>query len=1123
MKKSIFTLLFLLLYIINSSAQLSPEKAKFEQIGIKNGLSHSTVYTSVQDDKGFLWFGTQDGGLNKFDGYTFTVYRNNPSDNKTIASNNISAILKDNQNNIWIATWGGGLDKLQLTTNQFTHYKSNPMDSTSIGSNKVQTLFLENDSLLWIGTASAGITLFNTKTEKCKHYKHNRSKKNSLVNNRVWNITKDKKTGLIWIATNKGLDAFDQKTNTFTHYKHDKNDPNSLSNNQIRTLMIDKQNRLWVGTASGLNLFIPESNSFKHFYPYTTTQAFSQLNNINTIYLDWKNRMWLGTQTGGLSLFDPETEKFLHFTHHANNPKSISYNDVRSILLDKTGILWISTRGGAINKLNTNTRKFEHYKHNEQNNNSISGNRIYGMSEDSQGNVWIGTDKNGLNKFDPKTDEFTSYFTPESKIKLSSSRIKSVFVDKEDIVWIGTDNGGLNRFDPKTNKIISYQYSPTNPYSISDNEVKVIFEDKSGYLWVGTKNGLNLFSKTKKRFKQYRFEAGSITGISDNRILSIAEDSKGFIWVGTDNGLNKYNKNLQIFITYKNNPTNNSSISNNDIFSILEDSKGNIWVGTGNGINKFDRKNEQFIRFDQISALTGNVIYGILEDSEGNLWLSTLNGLFKFNPNTLEIRNYDTFDGLQSNEFKPTALVKTKAGILYFGGINGFNNFDPLQVFDDPYEAPVIFSSFKIFNEELSIGNDSLEIKHINYTDTITLPYSNYTFSLEFVALNFASPKQNQYRYKMEEIDKNWHNHHNNRYVMYNNLDPGEYTFSVQAANSDGVWNKATSSIHIIITPPFWRRTWFYILATILFISIFVAITKFREYKLRRNTEMLEDKVTQRTLKLKQHKEELETQRDLANYQRKNITDSIKYAKRIQNALFPPNNILEKLFTNHLVLNIPKEIVSGDFYWIAKKGNQIVIAVADSTGHGVPGAFMSILGITMLNHSITKSEKITANEILNTLRESIIKVLHQKMERREAQDGIDIALCTIDTENMVLEYAGAYNPILLFRKEDDEYQITEYKADRMPIGIYKGKNKPFTSQKISLQKGDRIFMFSDGYQDQFGGKNGRKFLATRFKKLLLNIQNKDMIQQRITLENTFYSWKKDIMQIDDILIIGIEI
>jgi len=1197
----LITLILISLFVLSASYS-QEEFVKFERLSIEDGLSQNIIYCIYQDKQGFMWFGTQDGGLNQYDGYNITVYTHDPSDPFSISSNNVNQVCGDSLGQLWIGTWGGGLNRFDPATRRFYHYQHSPENPKSLSDNTIQVVFIDSQGTIWIGTNGGGLNKFIREDNTFIHYKNDTSDINSLSHNRIWSISEDQSDNL-WIGTNEGLNMFNPATQKFTRFMHDPDNASGISDNQVRTTYVDNSGNIWIGTGKGLDLYDPDKGTFAHFIIYPEDTQTPQMNKVNAILEADNGTFWVGTQLGGLNrLKDDGT--FWHLLNNPYNPNSLSHNDIRVIYQDRSGILWAATRGGGLNKLDLNPVKFLHFKNDPVNPNSLSNNRVKAIIEDKNSMLWIGTDHGGLNKYDIVKRKFTHYKKNETDPNsLNSNRIITLLEDGNGIIWIGTDDGGLNRFDPEKEKFTHYKNDPEDLTTICDNEVSALYEDYKGRLWAGTKAGLNLFHPEQGNFTRYVYDPDNDNSLSNNRIYVIHEDLSGNFWIGTDNGLNRFeapqvekNGNIK-FTRYFNDPADTNSLSNNDVFSICEDSRGNLWIGTGMGLSKYNRETDSFISYTKKHGLKSGTIYGLLEDNLGMIWLSTINGLSQFNPVTGEFRNYDVRDGLQSNEFsRGAAYCKTRAGQLMFGGINGFNVVFPDNVKDNTTKPNIVITGFSISIKEVGIlpdeqalsgnniitdGNDYYLPRHISYMDKVILSYRESVFSFDFAALHYVNPGKNMYSYMLEGFDKDWNYIENRRSANYTNLDHGEYTLKIAGTNCDGIWCEEPVSLKIIITPPFWKTWWFRTLVIIIILTSAYLWYRSRIRRVEAQKRILEIQVKERTAEIEQQKEEIldkneelqqqkeeiatqrdfvmkqsdkialqnqkiKQQRDFVIKQKEEITSSIEYAKRIQNVILPPQEFIEKNFPEHFLLFMPRDIVSGDFYWITEKNGKVVFAAADCTGHGVPGAFMSILGITFLNEIINIGDNIQANEILEILRKDIIESLRQTGRTGEQKDGMDIALCIFDLESKMLQFAGANNPLYLMRKysgsgEQDtaqsgavnssqktlvhgNYELIEYKANKMPIGIHHSAElEPFTSHDIQMESGDSLYIFSDGYADQFGGPDGKKFKYKPFKILLLEHQDKAMEEQKDILDKKFAEWKGELEQVDDIVVIGVKV
>jgi len=823
---------------------------RFERMTVEDGLSQNAVLTILQDQKGFMWFGTEDG-LNKFDGYNFSVFKHDPEDPTTIIDNLISKLFEDQNGDLWIGT-RSGLDRYDRSTGNFTHYQNDPGDPNSLSGTWVVTIHEDREGFLWIGTDDGGLNQFNLETGTFTHYLHDPEDPTSLSNNSVRVIFEDQK-GNLWIGTRDGLNRFDHTTETFVHYQNDPKDPHSLSDNNVTAILDDQQGTLWVGTeGGGLNQLDPSSLSFIHYRNNPQDLDSLSHDRIRSLFEDHTGRLWVGTQNG-LDFLNPIGDLFIHFRHDPSDPFSLSSNSIWSIYEDRTGVLWFGTYGGGLSKYTHAANQFNLYQHQSNNSISLSDNMVWAIAEDHNGIVWIGTFNGGLNKLDRSTGTFTVFqHDPNDPSSISSNDIRAILEDHTGQLWVGT-SGGLDRFDPITESFIHYKHDPDDPSSLSEDRVIVLLEDHSGNLWVGTRtNGLNRMDPTTRTFTRYQHDPNDLGSLGDNRVWALHEDHTGAIWVGTIGGLNMWDETKDQFTRYNHDPEDPQSLSNDAVFSIYEDTTGAIWIGTwGGGLDHFNREKQTFTHYTEKDGLANNVIYGIEVDKDGYLWLSTNVGLSKFDSQTETFKNYDVSDGLQNNEFNVGAHFRSESGELFFGGIQGFNAFFPDQVIESSHIPPVVITSFAKFNQPVQL--DLAEGDHIQ------LSYRENFISFEFAALDYNAPKKNQYAYMLEGFDEDWIESGTRRYASYTNLRGGDYLFRVKGSNSDGVWNEEGVSIRITVTPPIWETWWFIGSVILVLTGALFAGYRLRVRSIEARSRELEFLVEERTEEIEQRTQELET------------------------------------------------------------------------------------------------------------------------------------------------------------------------------------------------------------------------------------------------------------------------
>ena len=826
---------------------------EFSHIGTSEGLSQLNVNCIFQDKKGFIWVGTRNG-LNKFDGYRFTVYNFNPGDSNSISSNAINDIAEDGHGNIWLATQNG-------------------------------------------------LNMFDKNTGHFIRYQHNQYKRNSLSDNVILHLA-FAGNNTLWVATqNGGLEEFNIDRHSFRHHLHTDNDPNSISDNYVRTVYIDSQKRLWAGTHSGgLNLYNPQSRTFTRF-PFrdpVTNARFA--GNTMCIFEDKQQQLWVGTMEDGLFLFNRDHKTFKRFAYDKSNPNSISSNAIYSLDTDDDGNLWIGAENGGLCVRSHLSGRIYRYQHDDIDSKSIKGNSIYAIYRDRMGNMWLGAFSGGLNLYKKSTAAFNLYQHNSQPQSLSNNLVLDIFEDRQQNIWVGTDGGGVNKFDPQTGNFTAYKQQPAGKNGISGNYVLITRQDNEGRLWMGTWGdgisiydpatenfkwlkhdsasvqslsgnnifyilhthddktwisifgvGLDCYDHKTKKFTHYIYDSKNSRGLSSSRIYSLFEDRAGRLWAGTfDGGFDLFDPASQTFTAFKHDDKKNS-LSSNGVTEILEDHKGRLWLGTfDGGLDLFDPATKHFTVYTQRNGLPSNIIEAIKEDDYGKLWLSTNNGLCCFDPEKKTFTNYTTEDGLQADEYKPHAALKAHNGTLYFGGVNGFNSFLPNRLQKVTGFAPLVVTSFQVFNKYLLPDRNSILKTDITDTRELSLSYKQSVFSVEFASLDYASPDKKQYAYLLEGFDKDWNYVGNHNTATYTNIPPGTYQLRLKYRNSSGFWSPVSSPLQITVVPPLWLTWWFKILAVVAVLSAVYIAFRYRIKAVNNQNARLEQQVKERTESLAQ-------------------------------------------------------------------------------------------------------------------------------------------------------------------------------------------------------------------------------------------------------------------------------
>ncbi len=827
----------------------------FKQLKLEDGLSQTTIVDILQDQKGYIWFATSNG-LNRYDGYKFKVFTNDPFDSLSLSDNGISALFEDSRGNLWVGTNSGYLNKYDSKTESFERIFIS--DSTkpavifkdqvfkfpitiSRNNNFTVTSITEDISgNLWIGTFGEGLKYFDRSSDKLHHIHYDPNDPSSLSYDRVMKVFIDSES-IIWIATLGGglnrlkkFELFEDIIKIdFFHYYHEKGRSSSLSSNNAIEIFEDSRGSIWIGTFDGgLNrlsvnqkLNHPDSAVFQIFRSESNKNSLCN-NTVMALEEDENGNIWIATFGGGIDEYDIFNNSFNHFVAEPLNENSLADNDVISLKFDNSGILWIGTHlGEGISKLEKRRKKFGHIKSSAVNRNSLSDDVVWAVLEDKNDQLWVGTYRGGLNLIDRARNKFTVFDVKD--YPQLDRHIRSLVQDKNGNIWIGTYSNGLVKRNSMNGKFEKVNLFEKLGFKSNTNQIQRIMIDSKDNFWIGTfGDGLIKFeydfeNDRIKKIDYYQNDPSKKKSISDNRIYSLFEGKDGTIWVGTFGGGLCRLKEDGVFDVYKKDDNDRNSLSDNRVMTIYEDYENNLWLGTyGGALNKFLKEKEIFLKYTEKSGLGSDVVYGILEDDKFNLWMSTDNGIFKFNYKEEIFAEYDLQDGIQSLEFSGGAYFKSNSGEMFFGGINGLNYFYPDSVESNFFIPPVVITGFSIFDK--SMPGDLSEIE---------LNYDQNFFSFEFSALDFTNPEDNNYAYILEGLENTWRFvDANRRIATYTNLAPGKYTFRVIGSNSDGIWNTEGTSIRLTILPPFWRTWWFILAAMFLIIGIiyYIGTLRFR-------------------------------------------------------------------------------------------------------------------------------------------------------------------------------------------------------------------------------------------------------------------------------------------------------
>jgi len=1020
-----------------------------------------------------------------------SYYFDNYTVEDELASSKVYTILQSKNHQVWLGTLSG--------VSRFDGIKfQNFSSDNGMASNSVRALFEDSKGNIWYGHTEGGISRFNGK-------KFEYLPPNYLFNKDITSFAEDN-SGKIWVTSNgNGAVLILNPFESLQSIKFERYQGKRLGDIVFSCYKL-KDGSIYFITNAGVKIYNPIKNTFINFNPRNFPSYFQ----ITTICEDSRRNIWFGTYHGGLYQYIPKQDTVIIYDIR----DGLSSNWISCITEDRKGNIWAGTWGGGISVINDRKIKIYNTK------NGLQDNNIWSIIEDAEGNILIGTTENGLSIF---KGEYMVNFSNEKS--LINRQVWAILEDQHKNVWFGTDRGIIT-YQPNGDTDKQFiAYSPAN--SIIPEQIRFIKADKNQNIWIGTENaGVYKYDIKRKAFlKDYDI---NMKLTSENLITSMEIDHKNVLWIGTRDGLNYIDLN-----SLKSDRLSNANgLAGNDISSLLvtadnsivvgskgkgftiikdtiytkfaldgnetprcfvQDNNGTIWIGTeSHGLLGY--KDGQIIkRYSIKEGLLSNLVNQVICDLDGNIYVGTNKGMNKIDVNSQKIYVYTKRNGFLGIETKSNATFRNPEGHIWFGTMNGVLKY--LPELDHPANLQPLTHIYRLRVNQIErpIAPD------------LILNSAENSIIIDYISICLTNPDAVQYQVKLEGIDTEWQPVTNQSSIIYPALPPNKYVFNVRARNSAGIWNTIPDYLAFQIMPPFYKRWYFIVMGIFIIVFLLFLYIQLRERNLITEKKILEERVQERTQEVMLINEELAMKN-------KDVLDSIQYAKRIQLSVLPP----AIPFDNTFVLFKPKDIVSGDFFWFMSDETYEWLAAVDCTGHGVPGAFMSLIGSNSLNKIVKEMHITSPSDILNQLDEEVTKTLHQYEKGETITDGMDISLIRYNKNTHVLDFSGAFNPLWIIRKRE----LYETRADRFAIGRSPHANKRFTNDTTQLEPEDTVYLCTHGYADQFGGPENKKYKTGKFKEFIINIQQYSMLKQRQMLEDNIDKWRGKQVQIDDILVIG---
>lgn len=798
--------LALLVAVGATAVPAQPFRPRFNRLALDEGLSQSTVMAALTDRSGYLWLATEDG-LNRYDGYGFTVFKNDPANPHALSDSYVLALHEGADGTLWIGTSDGGLNRYDPRTGRFAAFGHDPDDSTSLANGRVTALAQDRHGRLWVATRGGGLDRLDPATGRFAHFRHDPANPASLPGDDLWALHLDRH-GKLWIGTRgAGLACLEPGTGRFRRFRHDPADPSSLPHDDVLALHEDAGGALWVGTmGGGVARLDPASGRFTRFGHDAANAASLPSDLVSAVLSDRRGAVWVGTWGEGLAQLDPGTGRATRFRHDPADPYSLGDDYVRSLYEspDESDLIWVGTVSGGVAVLDPAQEVFGLVRHDAADAASLVADYVRAFAETPDGALWVGT-RDGLSRLDRGAERFR-HFVHESGRggSLAASYVRALLADRDGTLWVGSA-GGLDRYDARTGRFQHVPHVLDDGGDQNARRVYALVDGSDGLLWAAARRGLYAYDRARGRFVRHLTAdvppgADSLHALTDTEVISLAEGSDGALWAGTAAGLNRVDPITGRVTHYRHDSDDPATLPHDRVFSIHPTADA-VWVGTNSGLGRLDPDTGRVRRYTEADGLPNGLVYGILEDTRGRLWLSTNRGLARFDPATETFRAYDASDGLQSNEFNQGAFYRAPDGDLLFGGIGGYNRFDPEAIADNTHRPPVVLTDFRVFDRSVTPARTA--------DGAIRLTHDQRFVAFEFAALDFANPARNRYRFRLEGFDDEWQEAGTRRYVSYTNLPGGRYVFRVQGANADGVWNVEGLAIPVVVAPPYWETAWF--------------------------------------------------------------------------------------------------------------------------------------------------------------------------------------------------------------------------------------------------------------------------------------------------------------------------
>jgi ligand-binding sensor domain-containing protein/serine phosphatase RsbU (regulator of sigma subunit) len=1049
-------LIFLLVFC---SSLLKAQLYNFRSFNGDNGLPQNYIYAISQDKAGMLQISTSDGFV-KFGGYKFQ----NHTVRDSLAENFVITHFQDSRQRTWLGHYQNGISCYENGV-----FRRIP-GSERHGS-KVLSFTEDKKGNIWYCVQGQGLYFLNSAGKIITPRQPENLQINSIMADHEGGLLASTDAGLLWID----IDNEKELRVVCSIYE--------LSGKATKFLISDSGSpgTYWTSVpGEGIYGLKREKNCYR-VSTRITAELHSSNKNFLCIYSDNSGNLWVSLAGEGLRkiLFTDKTrEAFSSQKIDASN--GLSNLNVQTVFEDYEKNIWLGTIGSGLLQMPFETFNFFR---------PLSASDIRAITPDKKGNLWLGTRK-GLVLYN--TGEHKDSLIFSSANGFVDDAVNALFGDEAGILWIGTQSSGIWQLDPK-GKLINYSAK----HKLQSRNINYITGFRNEHVIVATDEGIYMIAQKSGEI----IHLTTVEGLMHNNVNHVYCDRQGRIWFSSHDTPPYFLLDDE-FTVLQDIPEMKSYAIN----SVQEDASGLSWIATeGDGIFSYDGKHTKVFTVE--NGLLSNFCYGIA-CRNNEIWVTHKSGLSVIRKSGRVIRHFTKGDGLLFPENNTNATFLDAKSQVWFGTTEGLVRYAAPS--DKQYALPA---------PRLTLQPVKINDRYYEIGKPVSLAYGEHSVRFDFVGVSLTDPSRVNYKYRLFGFDTTWR-YTTERYVEYAKLREGKYRFQLMAANKDNVWNALPVSFSFEIAIPFWKQIWFWPLVALLFITATYLIVRGRLNRLQNAKKLLEAKVEEKTEQLREEKLQLMQTKDLLEMKNKDITDSINYAKGIQDALLPAHENIRKNFPDSFIYFRPRNIVSGDFYWFAETPEYYIIAVVDCTGHGIPGAFMSLIGSTLMNEIVNKRNITDPSVILSELHENVVRTLRQDIEGSSSRDGMDVSLCAVNKDKTQLIFSSASRPMYYVRNQE----LTELNLRTYSIGgYYSHIEKTYPQIRIELQKGDQFYLFSDGYADQFNGLSNKKFSTRRLKELLTNIAGKSPEEQLNALDSSLIDWQGKQDQIDDVTVIGFRI